>query len=410
MQFKKGPSIVGGGIVAAVIVTGAYMFGAGDTAAKADNQAATVAGTAASLPAGNGVGDPLATDNVLLNELQIKSIEIGAVGEHVFSQQRTAVGSIDFNENLAVQVFPPYQGKIIKAYAEIGQQISKGATLYTIDSPDLVQAESTMIAAAGVAKLTGDALVRGKQLFAIQGLAQKDLDQTVSDQQAAEAALKAARDAVRLFGKSDSEIDAIIAKRQIDPVLVVSSPITGRVTARTAQPGLLVQPGNSPAPYAVADLSTMWMVANVAESDSPAFHTGQSLRVKVMAFPERDFAANIAVIGATVDPTTHTVLVRSEIGDPQHELRPGMFATYVIRTGDPLTSLAVALDGVAREGDGTMSVWVTKDRRHFSRRTVKLGLQQDGFDQIIEGLQAGELVVSKGAVFLSNMANGDAES
>jgi len=335
----------------------------------------------------------------------VRSIEVGTVAALDFSQQRNAVGSIDFNENLAVQVFPPYQGKIIKAYAEVGQQVAKGETLYTIDSPDLVQAESSLIAAAGVADLTAKALVRAKDLVDNEGLAQKDYQQAMSDQQTAEAALKAARDTVRLFGKSEAEISEIVAKRRIDPILVVPSPISGRVTARTAQPGLLVQPGNAPAPYAVADLSTMWMMANVAESDSPLFHAGQSVQVKVMAFHDRDFAGKISVVGATVDPATRTVAVRSEVSDPQHLLRPGMFATYVIHTGDPVTALAMPLDGVTREGDGTMSVWVTHDRRHFTRRTVALGMQQNGFHQIVSGLRAGELVVLKGAVFLSNMLN-----
>jgi len=217
--------------------------------------------------------------------------------------------------------------------------------------------------------------------------------------------LKAARDAVRVFGKTEAEVDEVVSKRKIDPSLVVPSPITGRVTARAAQPGLLVQPGATPAPYSVADLSTVWMIANVTESDSPMFRVGQDVKVKVMAFPDRDFTGKVSVIGATVDPNTHTVIVRSELSDSKHELRPGMFATYVIHTGDPVSTVAVPLDGVAREGDGTMSVWVTTDRHHFIKRTVQLGLQQDGFDQISSGLRSGELIVTKGAILLSNMLN-----
>jgi len=95
--------------------------------------------------------------------------------------------------------------------------------------------------------------------------------------------------------------------------------------------------------------------------------------------------------------------MRSEIDDPNHELRSGMFATFVIRTGDPVRSLAVPVDGVVREGDGTFTVWVTNDRRRFTQRIVKLGMQSGGYRQILDGLQAGELVASEGAVFLSNM-------
>ena len=96
-------------------------------------------------------------------------------------------------------------------------------------------------------------------------------------------------------------------------------------------------------------------------------------------------------------------LVRSEIADPQHLLRSGMFASFVIRMGEPTRSLAVPVEGVVREGDGTMTVWVTTDRRRFVKRIVKVGIQQQsGWSQILEGLEPGELVVTDGAVFLSN--------
>jgi cobalt-zinc-cadmium efflux system membrane fusion protein len=146
----------------------------------------------------------------------------------------------------------------------------------------------------------------------------------------------------------------------------------------------------------------MWMLANVAESDSPAFSVGQEAKVTVMAHPGRVFEGRISTIGSTVDPITHRVLVRSEIDDPKHELRSGMFANFVIRTGDPMRSVAVPLGGVVREGDGTMTVWVTADRRRFTMRLVKVGLLRDGYYQILEGLQAGELVATEGALFLSN--------
>src|SRR5208283_5718523 len=103
--------------------------------------------------------------------------------------------------------------------------------------------------------------------------------------------------------------------------------------------------------------------------------------VKVEAFPGRVFLGKVTTIGSMVDPMTRRVLVRSEIADPQHELRPGMFANFVIRTGDPLLGPAVPLDGVVREGDGTMSTWVTTDRRRFFKRTVRLGLTHDGYHQ-----------------------------
>jgi membrane fusion protein, heavy metal efflux system len=211
---------------------------------------------------------------------------------------------------------------------------------------------------------------------------------------------------VAVFGKSQSEIDRMVKTRTIDPYLVVPSPLTGRVTARSAAPGDFVQPGTVPAPYSVADISRIWMNASVTESDMPLVHKGQRVQVAVMAFPERVFEGDISTVGATVDPQLHRGLVRAEIDDPKHELLPGMFASFVIVTGEPQSAAAVPLDGVVREGNGTMTVWVTTDRHHFTKRAVKIGLQHAGYDQILDGVRPGEQVVTKGAIFLNNLASG----
>jgi cobalt-zinc-cadmium efflux system membrane fusion protein len=398
-------NLVSAGAIAAIAV-GSYAAGRYGAFSKA---AIAPVAVAQSQPSPNSapVSDAASTDPVLeLTDKQLASIKVAPVGEHVFPLQKEAVGSIDFDENMSVQVFPSYQGKIIAALAQVGDEVEKGKPLFTIDSPDLVQAESTLIAAAGVFELTARALARAQKLYATQGtggIAQKDLDQATSDKQSAEGALKAARDAVRVFGKTEAEIDGIVAERRIDPQLVVKSPIAGRITTRNAQPGLLVQPGNAPAPYSVADISTMWMVANVPESDSSSVKVGQTAQVSVMANPDRTYDGKITTLGATVDPNLHTLLVRSDVKDPRHELRPGMLASFTINTGAPVTATAIPINGVVREGDGTMTVWVTTNRHRFAQRQVKVGLQHDGYDQITEGLTQGELVVTDGAVFLDNM-------
>jgi len=341
-------------------------------------------------------------DSVDLSDSQLASVKVEPAEERDFPVQKEAVGSIDFDEDMAVQVFTPYQGRIIALYASIGDDVKKGQTLFTIDSPDLLQAESTLIAAAGVLELTTRSLARLRELYKTLAVSQRDVDQAASDQQTAEGNLRAARDAVRLFGKTDADIDRIVANRSADSTLIVPSPITGRITARNAAPGLFVQPGNAPAPYTVADINIMWMLADVAEADSPAFRLGQQVQVTLSAFPGRVFDGKITTIGASVDPTTRRVLVRSEISDPQHELRSGMFANFLIRIGPPVRSPGIPPDGVVREGDGTMTVWVTADRRRFTRRPVKIGEQYNGYRQILEGLQVGELVATEGALFLSN--------
>jgi len=391
-------TILSGSALAVVLAILAGLYLAGHLGSKPEAGKSTEAPGAAR----GGTEGEASPKTVELSKTQANSVKVEPVGERSFVIQQEAVGSIDFNQDQTVQVFSPYQGKIVGLFAKLGDEVVKGQKLYTIDSPDLGQAESTLISAAGVLELTIKTLARARKLYETQGISQRDLEQAISDQQSAEGALRAARNAVRLFGKTEAEIDQIVARRKVDSIMVVPNPITGRVTARNAAIGLLVQPGTVPAPYSVADISTMWMLAYVVEKDSPLFHLGQEIKVKVMAFPDHVFTGKVTTIGAAVDPTTHRLLVRSEIRDPKHELRPGMFATFVIITGNPVTATAVPVDGVVREGDGTMTVWVTTDRKTFAQRTVKLGLQQEGYHQILEGAQPGELVATEGALFLSN--------
>jgi membrane fusion protein, heavy metal efflux system len=387
---------------AVILVAGCALFWSKGFVGLADGQTGPRekrASAAADRPGLSENADALFVD---LSEKQAGTLKIGQVGSREFALLKTSVGTIDFNENMLVQVFSQYPGKILKAFYNIGDEVKSGDILFTIDSPDLLQAESSLLASAGVLELQKRTLARATMLLKAGGSAQKDVDQSTSDQQTAEGNFKAAKDSVRIFGKSDAEIEQILIGRKVDSALVVPSPISGKIVARNAAPGLLTQPGNAPAPFSVADVSTMWMLANVIETDAPAYKLGQEVEVRVPAYPDTVFKGRVTTVGAMIDPNSHRQLVRSEIDDPQHLLRSGMLASFVIRVGDPVRSLAVPAEGVVREGDGTMTVWVTSDSRRFIKRTVKIGLQQDGWNQVLEGLLPGDSVVTDGAVFLSN--------
>src|SRR5262249_51718740 len=166
--------------------------------------------------------------------------------------------------------------------------------------------------------------------------------------------------------------------------------------------GFLTQPGNLPPPYEVADVSTLGLTANVIETVAPAYTLGQEVEGTAPAYPAKPITGRVRNPNSMPHPNSPRQQVPSQIYDPEHLLRAGMYASFVIRVGSPVTSVAVPENGVVREGDGTMTVWVTTDSRHFIKRTVTIGLRQDGWVQILGGLQAGETVVTDGAVFLSN--------
>jgi len=144
------------------------------------------------------------------------------------------------------------------------------------------------------------------------------------------------------------------------------------------------------------------MVANVIETDVSAFKVGQPVEARVPAYPDKVFKGHVTNVGSIIDPNTHRQLVRAEIEDPEHLLRSGMYASFVIRVADAAHALGVRESGVVREGAGTVTVWVTGDNRHFVKRMVRTGIRQDGWVQILDGLQPGETVVTDGAVYLNN--------
>ncbi|MEJ0069235.1 MAG: efflux RND transporter periplasmic adaptor subunit [Pseudomonadota bacterium] len=346
----------------------------------------------------------------------MRQIKVAPVEARSFWDEKTAVGQIMLNEDVTTPIFAPYAGRVSRLVPKPGDAVKKGDPLFEINSPDLVQAESTLISAAATQlkarsqlDLTTRSLARQRELFQAKATAQKDLEQADADQRNAESdfrgatgALNAAQDAVRIFGKTDAEIAHIREQRRIDPVMAVFAPIGGTVVARKAGPGQYVQPSNADPVYVIADLSKMWLVANVAELDIPFVHLGDEVAVKVAAYPKEVFHARITNIGASVDPTTRRVTVRSELEPQGFQLKPQMFASFRIITEAGQPSPAVPIGALTREGDKS-TLWVRTGPRQFAARHVERGLDQEGMAQILSGLSLGETVVTEGGVYLSNV-------
>jgi membrane fusion protein, heavy metal efflux system len=239
------------------------------------------------------------------------------------------------------------------------------------EDPSVVQAESNLLIASANFEMSRRELERIRGLGEANGIAPKEYEGALAAQQGAAAILKAARDAVRALGVSEAQIARMVSANRFDTV--------------------------------EADPHRKWAVVNLPESDSAWVRPGQNLRVQVPAFPGHWYPGTVSRIYATIDPGTHRITVRALIEDPHNELRAGMLATVIIRLADPLQAVAIPTTAAVREGDGSMIAWVTSDRRHFSVRPVKLGLESQGHYQVLDGLKADELVVTEGGVFLSNL-------
>jgi membrane fusion protein, heavy metal efflux system len=223
------------------------------------------------------------------------------------------------------------------------------------------------------------------------------------DLHAAETALAGARSRLRVFGKTDEEIARIESDRQVDRITRVPSPIAGTITARKVGPGQYVKPDSPDPLFTVANLSTVWILADVYESDVPLLKVGQPVEARVSAYPNEVFTAHIAYIAPAVDPTTHRVAVRGVIDNRGRRLKPDMFASLHIVTEGDVKSLAVPLGALLHDGDRT-SVWVAQSDSQFVKREVTVGLEQDGYAQITSGLEPGEKVAAEGSLLLANAA------
>jgi cobalt-zinc-cadmium efflux system membrane fusion protein len=238
--------------------------------------------------------------------------------------------------------------------------------------PNIVQGGATLLTAAASYAVAERELKRAKDLLATKGVSEREVEQATSDDQTAKAALDAARSALLLLGKSDAEIDHIIA--------------TGKIGSSGGM-----------------RRGTKWVLANAPEADAASFHVGQPLHVVVEATSSHEFSGMVAEVYAAVDPNLHRVTLRGVVDDPNDELRPGMLVGVRIEVAKPTTSVAIAANGVVREGDGTMTAWITSDRQHFVQKRVEIGMLEDGKVQILTGLQPGQLVVTDGAVLLDNV-------
>ena len=341
-------------------------------------------------------------DAVNLNDQQARQVQVITAGTVAFAASIEAVGYVDFNQDRLAQIFSPYQGRVLAVDARAGDDVSQGQALFTVASPELVQAESALIATASMNALSGKILQRSRKLLAAQANAQKDLEQAVADQQTAQGNYLASRNALKIFGKSESAMDRIIATRKVDDALTVVSPFAGHVIARAVAVGSFVQPGAAAAAFSVADLSSVWVVANIAEADIADMRMGLPVTVSVAALPQLKLKGRISYIGSAADAVTHRISVHAQLDDPAHRLRPQMLATFTLQTATPTVSVAVPLNAVVREGDGTMTVFTTRDSHRFYRREVQLGLQQNGLDQVLVGLGQGEMLAGDGALFISN--------
>jgi cobalt-zinc-cadmium efflux system membrane fusion protein len=355
-----------------------------------------------------------------LSDAETRALRVEAVTLRELRTERLAEGRIAVNEDRATPVFPPHSGRVVRVQARLGEEVRAGDTLFEMETTDLAGAAGDMLSAADAASKAAATLeqarreeARQNSLFSARAASQRDVEQARTavatagaDLRAAEAALAAARDKLRVLGRSADGVAQIERTRRVDAVVPVTAPIGGTVTQRRVGPGQWLSAGGGEPVFTIADLSAVWLVAAVRELDAPLIRAGQAAEVEVGALPGRSFEARIATVGAGLDPATRRLTVRAEVRDPERLLKPEMFATFRIAVGEGRQAVAVPAGAVVHRGPEA-SVWVALDGNRFVRRRVSLGVRSGDLLEVTEGLEAADRVVTGGALFIDRAARID---
>ncbi|MGY3623003.1 efflux RND transporter periplasmic adaptor subunit [Bradyrhizobium sp. USDA 10063] len=347
------------------------------------------------------------------------SLSLQPVSERAFRAEYVTEGKIGIDEDRSTPVFSPYTGRVTKLLARAGDTVVKGQPLFVIEAADTVQAQNDYISAMTSVNKAKSALDlaqlqdnRAKDLFEGKAVPLKDyqqsqatLIQAQNDLRSAQTTMEAARNKLRILGFGDEDIDTLRQKGGINPEITIFAPIGGTVVQRKVGPGQYVSSGASDPVYVIGDLSTVWLLAFVRESDAAKVAVGQDVTFSVMALPGRSLTARINYVAAAIDPTTRRLLVRATIDNADGALKPEMFANVTLYSPGDHPAVGVPKQALIYEGD-QVRVWVAHQDKTIELRKVKPGITNGDLVEIVSNLRPGEQIVTRGSLFIDRAASG----
>jgi membrane fusion protein, heavy metal efflux system len=301
-----------------------------------------------------------------------------------------ATGKIAFDEDHTSRVGSPLSGRVESLLVKPGDVVKKGQPLLTIVSPEVESAIADDRAAAAEVSLQTRNLERLRALLAEQAVAHKDVSQAESDLTKAQAGQERSRARLALLGLRSNEHSSRFTLR---------APLAGTVVERSVLPGAEVRSDAGTPLVTISDLSRVWVVADVYEKQLSAVRDGQKADVTVASYPGEVFSARIEHVGDVVDAQTRTVKIRLAADNPDHKLKPEMFARIALPLTGPAAAVTVPANAVLSDGEANVVMVAIADGK-FAKRRVEIGPESEGRLAVLSGLRPGERVVVDGALFL----------
>lgn len=339
-----------------------------------------------------------------LTAAQRERLRIETVQPSTFHRSIETTGTVAFDADRATTVLAPISGPVSQLLVSLGARVKAGEPLALVASPDY----ATAISAYRKAVVTENNLHRvadlDEQLFKADALARRDLEQAQTDAANATADREAALQQLHAIGVPEENIRALREGRPVGEVSgVIRSPLAGTVVEKLVSPGQLLQAGTTPC-FTVADLSQVWVMADIYESQLAGIGVGDSAEIVTSASPN-PLPGQVENIAAILDPTTRAIAVRVVADNPGGVLKKQMYVHVRIRSQRETTGILVPSAAILRDDENLPFVYLSAKDGSIERRRVTLGSAVDDRYEITSGLAPGDRIVADGGLYVQFQQN-----
>jgi membrane fusion protein, heavy metal efflux system len=357
---------------------------------------------------GNAADAPLAAhaevSNVKLSGEQRQHVQIYTVASSKYHKTIEANGAVDFDNDQATSVLAPFSGPVSRLLVSLGDRVKKGSPLAAVDSSDFAAAIGAYHKALATAQTNRHLADLDKDLLQHNGVAQREAAQAETDAVNAEADRDAALQGLVSLSVPAETIKEIQAGHAVSHAEgFIRSPINGTVVEKLVTPGELLQAGTTPC-FTVADLSRMWVMAQIFGTDLASVGVGDTAEVTT-GIDSKTLPGKVDNISALVDPDTRSIAVRVVVDNPGEILKKQMYVRVHIKARQESDGLLVPVSAILRDDENLPFVYLLQSDGSFARQHVTLGARAGDQYDIPEGVKAGDQIVIDGALFLQFMQN-----
>ena len=346
-----------------------------------------------------------APQNALPNPLEIRAtpalmerLKVGEVSWTDVGGTIEVAARVEVDETRVARVGAPVMGRITELDIREGQQVTRGQVLAVLDSTGLSEAQLGLLKAMSQQQLAQRAVERAEQLLNAGVIGSAELRRREAELAQATAEVAASRDQLRILGMPKDALENLERTRSINSLLRVTAKTDGTVLERKVAVGQVIQPADTLAE--IADLTQLWLVADVPEQNAGTLTAGQTVRAEVLALPGVPIRGKLSFVSVTVNPETRTIRVRMDLPNPHHKYKPAMLATMTI-SDRAQRKRVIPAAAVVRDGNKDY-VFVQSGPDVFTLRPVTLGEEFGGQRVLVDGLRSGEKIVVDGAFHLNN--------